>query len=258
VSASSLVVIKYGGSLLEDEAHQSHLLTQVAALSRKQKVALVHGGGKEITKALETSGIATRFVNGRRFTDRATMAVVEKTLAGINQRIVDRLGQEKISAGGFSGRSQAVLIAKPIAELGCVGEPERVNMAILQDILDATDVPVFYSVAQDAAGEALNMNADDFALALAVAARVSRLVFLTDTGGILDKAGHPVTSVNGEGVERLIADGTITGGMAVKARACVDALARGVGRVDIAKGIESLLSGKESVDGTSFLEATKR
>jgi acetylglutamate kinase len=91
-----------------------------------------------------------------------------------------------------------------------------------------------------------------------VSVKSPRLIFLTDTGGILDHAGRPITRVSGAEVETLIAAGTITGGMAVKARACVDALARGVGRVDIAKGIESLVSPEASWEGTSFLEASQR
>lgn len=186
------------------------------------------------------------------------MAVVEKTLGGINARIVAALRSKGIAAQGYSGRSQGLMTAKALADLGRVGEPTHVDRAVLLPLLDSSPLPVFYSVAQDAQGHPLNLNADDFALALAVASGSPRLIFLTDAGGILDKAGRPILRVDRNQVEALITDGTISGGMAVKARACVDALSRGVGRVDITKGIESLLADDVRLEGTSFLEASNR
>jgi acetylglutamate kinase len=248
------ILIKYGGSLLEDPAHQDAFLAQVSDLSRREKVILVHGGGKEITHAMAEAGIVARFVQGRRFTDEATMAVVERVLSEINRRIVQSLLQKGVNAEGFSGRHRGLVKARAIPELGHVGEPIGVNQKAFEHLVSQSALPVFYSVAEDRTGSALNINADDFALALAVACRAQRLVYLTDTGGVLDPDGRLLESLTPLDVDALAEKKVITGGMLVKARACVSALNQGVGRVDIVKGIRYLLeSGSSSAEGTVFI-----
>lgn len=251
----SPVVIKYGGSLLEDAAHQTVFLSQVAKLPKfHRSVVLVHGGGKEITAALKAGGIQTRFVDGRRYTDDATMVVVDRVLAEINVRMVDALKNQGTNAKGFSGKWKQVMLAKPLPELGRVGEPKAVDQDKLKQILQAVDVPVFYSVAVGDDGRSLNINADDFAMAIAIACKAKRLIFLTDTGAILDKSGQTIELVTEKDVNRLIKDGTISGGMAVKAKACLEAVRKGVGRVDICKGIAGLVAATEqSLGGTGFV-----
>jgi acetylglutamate kinase len=254
MSTSHPFVIKYGGSLLEDEKHQLAFLKQVADLAKREHVILVHGGGKEITRALESSGIPTRFVGGRRFTDDATMAVVEKTLAEINSRIVAALKKAGAKPKGYSGKFRELMVGRRMKELGRVGQPAFVDGGVLEAILEKSRLPVFYTVASDSDGGSLNINADDFALALAVTSHARRLIFLTDTGGILDKEGRQISFITERDVDELIEDQTITGGMAVKAQACVEAIRQGVGRVDISKGIDALLDPEQSVDGTSFVQ----
>jgi len=250
----SSVVIKYGGSLLDDAAHRSAFLREVATLSCRSPIVLVHGGGKEITRQMEKAGLAPRFVNGRRFTDSQTMDVVETALASLNREIVEELGVLGATAKGFSGRTQHVLEGVALAELGRVGIPKKVAAPILQQLIAQASLPVFYSVAEDADKKPLNMNADDFALALAVALKASRLVFLTDTGGILDGNQKRITRLTPADVERLITDQVITGGMMVKARACVQALKDGVGAVDIVKSIGHLAgAGQTAPEGTEFV-----
>ena len=249
-------VIKYGGSLLDDAKHQSEFLAEAAALSRERRIALVHGGGKAITQAMETAGLETRFVQGRRFTDDATMKVVEQTLGEINARIVSILVRLGVSAKGFSGRSEHLMSAHPVEALGLAGDPAAIRSEALDAILAQAELPVFFPVAEDFRGRPLNINADDFALALAASSQAERLVFLTGTGGILDGNQRMIQRVTSVDVERLIVDGTIKGGMAVKARACVEALRQGVGRVEIAKNLASLFGDAASPsEGTSFLNA---
>ena len=254
------IVIKYGGSLLEDPAHRSAFLKDVAKLARREQVILVHGGGKEITRAMEAAGIQARFVHGRRYTDEKTMELVEKVLSKLNGEIVAELRRQGIKADGVSGRRNHLMEAQPVPELGRVGRPRFINEDILGEVMRSSDLPVFYSVAEDVQQQPLNINADDFALALAIASRAKRLVFLTDTGAILDKKGKPLTILSERDVDRLIQDHIITGGMTVKAQACIEALHEGVGRVDICKGIQSLIDPDEfPIDGTSFVQdASKR
>jgi acetylglutamate kinase len=249
----NVIVIKYGGSLLEEPGHRSAFLKDVAALAEKQKVILVHGGGKEISRQMEQSGLKPKFVNGRRFTDEATMAVVEKALSGLNNEIVGELIQLGAKAQGYSGRDNHLLQAISVAELGRVGMPSQVNSSALQSVLQNEAIPVFYSVAEDSKHNSLNINADDFALALAIDGRVDRLVFLTDTGGVLDGKGNLIPLIGPKEVNRLMADHILTGGMLVKVEACMNALERGVERVDMMKGIEYLLNPTHvKPEGTMF------
>ncbi len=236
-SSSRPVVIKYGGSLLEEPGHRTAFLREVAALSKIEKVVLVHGGGKEISRQMEQAGLTPRFVNGRRVTDDAAMAVVQKSLALLNADIVRELKGFGAEAKGFSGQENHLMEGQAIEGLGRVALPTAVQEDVLQQILTDICLPVFYSVAEDARRQALNVNADDFALALAKACRAKRLVFLTDTGGVLDKAGRLISLITPRDVDSLAAQGVITGGMLVKAKACVEALKQGVGRVDIVKGL---------------------
>jgi acetylglutamate kinase len=247
------IVIKYGGSLLEDPAHRENFLKDIAALSAREKIVLVHGGGKEISTVLEKRGIAARFVNGLRVTDDATMKIVREVLEEVNKRIVKQLIHLGVRAEGYSGMSNHLLQAVAIKELGRVGKPEAVNLQEFGRVLAKRTLAVFYPVAEDLSGGPLNINADDFALALALACRAKRLVFLTETGGILDAGGAPIAKINRLQVEELIKGGVITGGMMVKARASVDAVSRGVGSVDITKNIKYLLAaGDNTSAATSF------
>jgi acetylglutamate kinase len=248
----NVVVIKYGGSLLEEPGHRSAFLKDIASLSKKQKVILVHGGGKEISRQMEKAGLKPKFVNGRRYTDDATMVVVKKALAGLNAEIVDELGSLDVKASGGCGQDDHLMQAEPVADLGRVGLPKKVAIESLKRLLDDGRLPVLYSVAEDSKGLPLNLNADDFALALAVACQADRLVFLTDTGGVLDGEGKLITEILPKDVEVLAGKKVITDGMLVKAKACVNALKDGVGHVDIVKGINYLLEESLQPEGTVF------
>lgn len=251
------IVIKYGGSLLEDPVHRREFLKDVAELSRKKKVVLIHGGGKEITRTLKQLDIESRFdVNGRRMTDDKTMKVVDQVLGQVNKVLVDELNVHNANARGFSGKENRLATARPLAHLGRVGDPATldINEKALEDVLMRAKLPVFYSVGVDAKGDPLNINADDFAQALAIACRAQRLVFLTDVGGVLDENGKAVSTIAASDVEKLVAQKIISGGMVVKAQACLQAMNEGVGCVDIRKGIKDLLKGVTvSNEGTVFI-----
>lgn len=255
---SKPIVIKYGGSLLEDPTHRTEFLRQLADLSKREKVVLVHGGGKEITRQMEKSGIQARFVNGRRFTDEATMVVVKAALSGLNRDIVSELNQHGANAHGHSGQDRHLLEASAVRELGRVGLPRMVDSEVLADIVRSEGLAVFYSVAEDIEGKPLNINADDFALALAVAIKARQLVFLTDTGGLLGPGGKVIQTITPAEADELIESEVVTGGMIVKVQACVRALEEGVGRVDIVKGIRHLLDSEKSPDGTIFIHPPER
>jgi acetylglutamate kinase len=248
------IVIKYGGSLLEEAEHRARFMKQVAKVAKYEKVVLVHGGGKEITREMEKAGLETKFVGGRRYTDDPTMLFVLRVLLRLNGEIVKELEQTGTPARGLSGQEDHLLEGVAIPELGRVGYPRSVDQNALQLILSAPAMPVFYSVAEDIQGKPLNINADDFALALAVASRAKQLIYLTDSGGILGSDGKLIPYLAPKEVEMLIVEKVISGGMIVKSQACLRALQEGVGRVDIVKGIDYLLPPhNKSAEGTVFL-----
>jgi acetylglutamate kinase len=256
----SVIVIKYGGSLLEDPVHRRKFLTAMASLAKKEKVILVHGGGKEISKAFEEKGIPTVFKQGLRVTaNEEAMAVVETVLQDINKRIVQELKALGVEAKGYSGKSRQVMLAHVMNEdeLGLVGLPFDVKPDILKSIVAESSLPVFYSVATDESGRTLNINADEFAWKIAVSypGQAQRLIFLTDSGGVVQN-GKLLDKIHAYQVQDLVDSKVITGGMIVKAYACRDAIVMGVPQVDIAKGIAfSKKTGELEIEGTSFVKA---
>ena len=253
-----VIVIKYGGSLLDDANRESLFLEQLAREWKlhRHRLVLVHGGGKEITRQMAKSGIEAKFVGGRRFTDEKTMDFVEKALQSLNAGIVQKLRAYGAASDGYSGRYRHLLIAESIPELGRVGQPTAsgVKLDVLAGLTNANLLPVFYPVGEDASGQPLNINADDFAQALAIALHANELIFLTDTGGVLDKAGQLVPQINPGGADLLVKNGTITGGMEVKIQACLAAIRQGVGKVHIGKSIFSDAQGLHVEDGTAIVK----
>lgn len=235
------VVVKLGGSAMEDSAAQDATLRDLAWLNLVgQRVVLVHGGGKQIDGALKAAGIVPRKVNGRRITDEATLAVVVRVLAGeINLDIVRQLNEIGCSAIGLGQPDDVILRGRPIAELGRAGEVTGVNTTTLDHLILKNGMPVVPPVGRDDAGGWLNINADDAAAAIASLWSADVLIFLTDTPGLLRDVNAPASVMHrltSHEVNDLIADGTIAGGMVPKVQGCLAALNRGVGRVQILDG----------------------
>jgi acetylglutamate kinase len=244
-------VVKFGGSLLSDDGARAGFLKDAAALARRRRLVLVHGGGPEINAALERMNVRSKWVNGRRVTDEAAMQVVEMVLSGqVNKRLVGELVALKAKAVGLSGRDGNLLTADPVPDLGRVGAPKKASSAVLEVLLKGGFLPVVSSVASGPDGLALNVNADEAAAALAAALKAERLVYLTDVAGVLDadKKTIPVIRVKKD-LDALIRDGVITGGMIPKTQSCRAAIRKGVGEVDIVDGRAGLLK----MSGTRLL-----
>jgi acetylglutamate kinase len=245
-----LTVIKLGGSAMEDPAALRTTLQSVAFLQAAGLVPiLVHGGGKPIDRAMAASGLVPRKVQGRRYTDDATLRIVVDVLANdINAGIVRQLREVGGRAVGLhSGPLQALhgdrlTLPNPGGEpvdLGRVGEVTRVDRRLVTDFTDGKIIPVIPSLAYDAAGGWLNVNADTAACAVAAELRAVKLVMLTDTPGILRNAKDPGSLISrldaGEG-RRLVESGAVEGGMIPKVEACFAALRAGVGTVHVIDG----------------------
>ena len=243
-------VVKFGGSLLSDATARTGFLAEAARIARKNGLVLVHGGGPEINSALDKMGIRSQWVNGRRVTDEAAMAVVEGVLSGqVNKNLVGELTGFGARAVGLSGRDGRVLRAKPVPELGRVGEPDKADGALLRTLLSAGYLPVLSSVAEGPGQRALNVNADEAAAAVAVALKARRLVYLTDVPGVLDDAKRTIPEIRTRDIQRLIDAEVVKGGMIPKLLSCRSAIRKGVREINIVDG----RAGLAALSGTRIL-----
>jgi acetylglutamate kinase len=245
----STVVVKVGGSVMESKDSLEGLLTDVAFMSTVGiKVVLVHGGGKAITRGMEQSGIAPKFVQGLRVTCDRTVRVVERVLKQeVNANVVRILQAHGVNARPLHGdwiirvdRKRGVDAQTGAAiDWGYVGEPVSVDTRPAQEMLDAGLVPVVTPLGSDAEGQTYNVNADTAAAAMAKAMRVRKLAFISDVPGLLRNVEDPKSLVAtlriGE-VARLKKDGVAGGGMLPKLDSCVEAIRAGVGKVHLIDG----------------------
>jgi acetylglutamate kinase len=240
-----IIVIKYGGSTMGRSGAAGTILQDAAALHMAgAKVVLMHGGGKSITAWLGRLGIESKFVGGYRVTDPETMEVTEMTLSGqINKSLAAELTRLGVPAAGISGRDGGLFRAQPLengeTDLGRVGRIVSVNPHLIHTLLNADILPVISPVADDGNGGALNINADDAACAAAEALHADKLVFLTDTNGILVDSRNEKTRIAHMNVARaaeLVESGFVGGGMIPKINSCIHALENGVGSVVILDG----------------------
>ena len=239
-----IVVVKYGGSAMLDENLKKKVIQDIVLLKLVgMQPVIVHGGGKEISKWLEKVNIEPHFVNGLRFTDDATMEVVEMVLNKVNKELVQMIGELGMKAVGISGKDGSLLHChkKEVdgEDIGLVGEVSEVNPDIIFDLLEKDFLPVICPVGFDKEYTSYNVNADDAACAIAKALKAEKLAFLTDVEGVYkdfnDKSSL-IEKISISEIEKLIENGQMGGGMLPKLANCVDAVKNGVNRVTIADG----------------------
>ncbi|MGD1015814.1 MAG: acetylglutamate kinase [Roseiarcus sp.] len=246
----AVIVVKYGGHAMGDEEKGRSFARDMVLLEQSGvNPVVVHGGGPQIGSMLEKLGIKSRFSAGLRITDKATVEIVEMVLAGsINKQIVGTINAQGGRAIGLCGKDGNMVIARKVSragaggdvedvvDLGFVGEPDKVDITVLEQVLGRELIPVLAPVAQGVDGETYNVNADAFAGAIAGALHAKRLLFLTDVPGVLDKDKNLIKHLKLDDIRGLIADGVITGGMIPKVETCIYALERGVEGVVILDG----------------------
>ncbi len=240
--ANEKIVIKYGGaaqtsSKLKEQFAQDIVLLHFVGM----KPIIVHGGGKSITNLLADLGVATKFVDGQRVTTKEVMRVVEMVLSGeINKEIVSLLDNHGAKAIGISGKDGGFLkgVPKDFENFGYTGIIEHVNPEIVNNIIEDGAVPVIAPIAGSSTmgHPGFNINADLAASKIAVALEARKILFLTDTPGVLDKNMKLITNLSIEKTEALKVDGTIHGGMVPKVDACIEALRGGVKKAHIIDG----------------------
>jgi len=247
-----IVVVKYGGHAMGDEGGARSFARDIVMLEQSGiNPVVVHGGGPQIGQMLAKLGIKSEFVDGLRVTDKQTVEIVEMILAGsINKQIVGFINSAGGKAIGLCGKDGDMVKAakvsrvtrdpdsniEKVVDLGFVGEPDKVDTKVLDTVLGKELIPVLAPVATSADGETYNVNADTFAGAIAGALGAKRLLLLTDVPGVLDKSKNLIKSLSVEDCRRLIADGTVTGGMIPKIETCIYAVERGVEGVVILDG----------------------
>ena len=232
------LLIKLGGTLLDDATSRQRLATELATAAGEHRLAVVHGGGKQMTRYLADRGVESTFVHGLRVTTPDVVDAILKVFAGtVNHELVASLVAAGARPVGLTGIDAALTTAERVsAELGQVGKPTQTNPALL-DLLTANGyVPVVACVAGNRQGEIFNVNADQMAVSVAVGFRATRLVFLTDVPGVKGADGQVIEVLAASAAAKLIADGVATGGMEAKLVSACEALAGGVGSVTIAPG----------------------
>jgi len=236
------IVIKYGGSAQTSETLKEQFAQDIVLLHLVgMKPIVVHGGGKSITDLLSKLGVETKFVDGQRVTTKEVMRVAEMVLSGqINKEIVSLLDNHGSKAIGISGKDGGFLkgMPKDFENFGYTGRIEHVNPEIVNNIIEDGAIPVIAPIAGSSTmgHPGFNINADLAASKIAVAMEARKVLFLTDTPGVLDKEMQLITNLSIEKTEALKDDGTIQGGMVPKVDACIEALRGGVKKAHIIDG----------------------
>ncbi len=245
-----IVVVKLGGSVLEEPGLQKKLLTDIAFMATVgMQPIIVHGGGKAITKAMNEAGLEPVWVQGRRYTDERTLTIAEHTLVHkINTPICETLTELGCQPMGLHSLSSCVLFAETLRlagedgrklDLGLVGQVVEINAQLLKTLCADGTIPVIASVAKDKTGGKLNVNADSAAGRVAAEVSAEKLVVVSDTHGILTDLEDPnstASSLDEAQIKGMIDDGVITGAMFPKVEACLTALDAGVKKAHIIDG----------------------
>jgi len=244
-----IVVIKVGGSVMDDERALSDLLTDIVFMNAVgMHPVIVHGGGKAITSAMEERGLEVQFVQGRRYTDQRTLTVVEHVLCNeVNHKIVTLI--KKLGAGAMAMHTlgSCVLFGEKLflsddgkkVDLGFVGQVTSVNGRLIELLCEAGTVPVIASLARDKTGTKLNCNADTAAGEVAAALKAEKLVVVSDTHGVrrdVDDPDSVIDSIREDEIRAMIDSGVISSGMLPKVESCLRALDAGVKRTHIIDG----------------------
>jgi acetylglutamate kinase len=247
---NKVVVVKVGGSIMDDESSLTNLLTDIVFMNYVgMQPVLVHGGGKAINDAMQKAGLEPQMVQGRRYTDEMTLSIAERVLCNqINKSIVNFIQAQGCEAMGLHSLTSNVLLAEKTylegsdgrrIDLGFVGEVKSVNSRLLQLLVQADSIPCIATIARDANGQRLNVNADTAAGAVAAAMKAEKLVVVSDTHGIRSDPKDPeslMRHITASQIDGMVKSGAISSGMLPKVQACVQAIQAGVNKTHIIDG----------------------
>jgi acetylglutamate kinase len=243
------LVVKYGGNAMTDE-HLKHCFARDVVLLKLvgMNPVVVHGGGPQIENLLARVGKKGEFVQGMRVTDAETMEVVEMVLGGqVNKEIVSLINQHGGKAVGLTGKDGSLIRARKLMmpnkevpgdliDIGQVGEIAQIDPSLIGHLDQGQFIPVIAPIGVGKDGETYNINADVVAGKIAEVLRAEKLILLTNTPGVLDKAGNLLTGITPADIDAMVADGTLSGGMLPKIGSALDAARSGVKSVHIIDG----------------------
>jgi acetylglutamate kinase len=246
------VVIKYGGSTMEEEGLKRSFALDVVLLKYiGLNPVIVHGGGPQIGEMLTRLGKKSEFVEGMRVTDKETMDVVEMVLVGkVNKEIVALINQQGGKAVGLSGKDGRLILAKKlkltrsagkdkdpeIIDIGMVGEVKAIHPGVIESLEKENFIPVIAPVGVGEEGETYNINADLVAGKIASALKAEKLILLTDVEGVMDEKKRLIPTLDVKQANELISQKVISSGMIPKVNCCLDALKDGVNKTHIING----------------------
>ena len=240
------VVVKYGGNAMINEDLKNSVIEDIILLKFiGLNPVVVHGGGPDISKALNEKGVQSKFINGLRVTDEETVKVAQQVLIGkTNKEIVALINKHGGRAVGLSGidasfiecEKQKTVVEGEEVDIGFVGKITKVNTEVLDHLYKDQWIPFIAPIGTDSEGNSYNVNADTVAAAVAAAVEAEKLILLTDVEGIKDKNGEVIYETDPNGIDEMIEDGTINGGMIPKVQGCVEAIHEGVTGVHIIDG----------------------
>lgn len=268
VYSGKTFVIKYGGSIMNNELSKTAFVNDVLQLTNLGiKVVIIHGGGPEISKWLDKIGIESNFIKGLRVTDKTTMEIVEMVLSGhVNKELASDLSRIGINAIGISGKDSNLINAKKkylfenneMIDLGFVGEIVNINKKVLLGLLERGYIPTISPVAADTDGNSYNINADYAASSISSALKAEKLIIMTDIEGVYTDINNPSTllsSITTDEIKHLSEIGAISSGMIPKLECCISALEKGTKDVHLIDGRKehSLIYGITRNCGTKII-----
>ena len=232
------IVIKCGGSVLVDDKLFHIFIDDIAMLNKLGFIpVIVHGGGKRISNKLKEEGVESIFIKGLRVTDDKTIKVAEEVLIEFNKEIVEALKDKECKAQRITSKENNIIrVVRENEELGYVGMPTKIDLNIVNNIVETKQVPVIAPLGLDENGQTYNINADTAAGFIAKKLNARRLIIMSDVEGVLDKNKKLIPEINSETIKELIDDETISGGMIPKINNCLDVASNGVKGVVIIDG----------------------
>lgn len=232
------IVIKCGGSVLVDDKLFHIFIDDIAILNKLGFIpVIVHGGGKRISNKLKEEGVESIFIKGLRVTDDKTIKVAEEVLIEFNKEIVEALKDKECKAQRITSKENNIIrVVRENEELGFVGMPTKIDLNIVNNIVETKQVPVIAPLGLDENGQTYNINADTAAGFIAKKLNARRLIIMSDVEGVLDKNKKLIPEINSETIKELIDDETISGGMIPKINNCLDVASNGVKGVVIIDG----------------------
>ena len=232
------IVIKCGGSLLNDQNLFNNFIDDISVLNKLGFIPIIiHGGGKRISKRLGEAGIKSNFINGLRVTDKQSINIVEQVLNNFNEEITKSLKSNSCDSQGITNKKNNILIVEQKnKELGFVGTPKEIDQSIIEQIVKEKKVPVIAPLGLDKNKQVFNINADTAAGAIAKKLNARRLIIMSDVEGVLDNNKKLIPEINTIEIHELIKSETISGGMIPKIKNCSDVVSNGVKGVCIIDG----------------------